>query len=253
MSPCSGNSSAKANKRMATPQEIPVNAAEGERLGPQVAKKLLSPVNRHAILASQFAGAVAASSDGADQPTIVDWALELRDRLDAAATGDLKIASAVFTAQALSLDGIFTEMARRAGALLRQPDACERYMRIALKAQAASRQSLEALARLHQPREQTVRHVHVNDGGQAIVADQFHAHIGGAKNGTAVIQCHEPSASPAAGAALSGQDATGNSLPVPQDKKPKALQDARGQRGRTERKPQRLEARSPLSGNTSNA
>ncbi|OYU35259.1 MAG: hypothetical protein CFE35_09710 [Novosphingobium sp. PASSN1] len=43
-----------------------------------------------------------------------------------------------------------------------------RYMRLALKAQAACRSTLEALARLHQPREQTVKHVHVSEGGQAV-------------------------------------------------------------------------------------
>lgn len=38
------------------------------------------------------------------------------------------------------------------------------------------RATLEALAKLHQPREQTVKHVHVNEGGRAIVADQIHQH-----------------------------------------------------------------------------
>ncbi len=32
---------------------------------------------------------------------------------------------------------------------------------------------------LHQPREQTVKHVHVNECGQAIVADHIHQHTGG--------------------------------------------------------------------------
>ena len=41
-----------------------------------------------------------------------------------------------------------------------------------MKAQSNCRTTLEALAKLHQPREQTVRHIHVNDGGKAIVADQ---------------------------------------------------------------------------------
>lgn len=61
------------------------------------------------------------------------------------------------------------------------PDAAERYMRLALKAQAACRSTLDALARLHQPREQTVKHVHVSDGGQAAVADHFHQNTGGEK------------------------------------------------------------------------
>ncbi len=52
-------------------------------------------------------------------------------------------------------------------------------MRLALKVKANSRATLETLAKLHQPREQTVRHVHVNEGGQAVVADNFHNYAGG--------------------------------------------------------------------------
>lgn len=62
--------------------------------------------------------------------------------------------------------------------------ATETYARIAMKAQAQSRATLETLAKLHQPREQTVRHVHVNDGGQAVIADQLHHHGGAAKCGS---------------------------------------------------------------------
>ena len=66
----------------------------------------------------------------------------------------------------------------------------------------------------HRPREQTVRHVHVNEGGQAVIADQFHHHAGGSENGKSVKQCH---ATGAAGesAALSGPDAGGNGMPIP--------------------------------------
>jgi hypothetical protein len=40
---------------------------------------------------------------------------------------------------------------------------------------------LEALAKLHQPREQTVKHVHVNEGGQTVVTDHFRHQQPGAK------------------------------------------------------------------------
>jgi hypothetical protein len=54
-------------------------------------------------------------------------------------------------------------------------DASERYARMAIKAQANCRSTLESLSKLHQPREQTVKHVYVNEGGQAVIADHFHA------------------------------------------------------------------------------
>ena len=69
-------------------------------------------------------------------------------------------------------------------------NATERHGRLALKAQSNCRATLEALAKLHQPREQTVRHVHVNEGGQAVVADQFHLQIGGPENADRAEQPH---------------------------------------------------------------
>ena len=49
-------------------------------------------------------------------------------------------------------------------------------MRLALKAQAQSRATIEALERLAHGREQTVKHVHVdNRGGQAVIADSVQA------------------------------------------------------------------------------
>jgi hypothetical protein len=41
-------------------------------------------------------------------------------------------------------------------------------MRLVLRAQANCRATLEALAKLHQPREKVVQHIQVNEGGQAI-------------------------------------------------------------------------------------
>ncbi|MBL0001347.1 MAG: hypothetical protein IPO97_10390, partial [Sphingomonadales bacterium] len=53
---------------------------------------------------------------------------------------------------------------------------------IAMKARAQSRATDRGVGN-HQPREQTVRHVHVNEGkGQAVIADQFHNHTGGKEN-----------------------------------------------------------------------
>jgi len=96
---------------------------------------------------------------------------------------------------------------------------------LALKAQSTSRATLEALAKLHQPREQTVRHVHVNQGGQAIVTEQFHHHTGGTQNVETTEQSHaagETGTNPA----LFGQDASGDTLPIPSGIRPAAMSDA---------------------------
>jgi hypothetical protein len=85
-------------------------------------------------------------------------------------------------AQAITLDNMFTEFARRACLNMGEyVNATDTYARLALKAQSNCRATLEALAKFHQPREQTVRHVHVHEGAQAVVADQFHHHAGGDK------------------------------------------------------------------------
>jgi hypothetical protein len=106
------------------------------------------------------------------------------------------------------------------------PSAAERYARLAFKAQSNSRASLEALAKLHAPRVQTVRHVHISEGGQALIADQFHHHTGGKEIGKTSEQSH---ASRAAGASppLLGPDAEGYAVSVPGCARAEAMQDAR--------------------------
>jgi hypothetical protein len=150
---------------------------------------------RHGIVAAQVLKSQFGSTDFA--PGIGDYADAIGEKGDAAAKGDLAFASRMLAAQAITLDTIFGEMARRmalnTGEYL---GATETYARIAMKAQAQSRATLEALAKLHQPREQTVRHVHVNEGAQAVIADQFHHHAGGHRNEESAKQPH------ATGAAL---------------------------------------------------
>ena len=167
---------------------IRVRRQQGETDGQTLARVFVGPEVRHGVVASAFALGWAANAP--EKPELMDCADFIKTRGEQAAAGDLTFASQMLAAQAVSLDAIFTDMSRRAalnfGTYL---DAGERYARLALKAQAGCRATLEVLARLHQPREQTVRHVHVNEGGQAIVADQFH-HYAGGRNVGSVEQSH---------------------------------------------------------------
>lgn len=87
---------------------------------------------------------------------------------------------------------------------------------------------LEALAKLHLPREQTVRHVHVNEGGLAVIADQFHHRAGGQRNAEPAEQPHAAGTGTAGtSAALSSPDPIGNGVPVPGRKREAALPNAR--------------------------
>jgi hypothetical protein len=101
-------------------------------------------------------------------------------------------------------------------------------MRLGLKAQAQCRATIEALDRLTSGRVQTVKHVHVNEGGQAIVADQFHQHTGGQKSGQSAEQPH---ATGEAGesAALSGPHPLGEAVPIPGGERESEVPHARRQ------------------------
>ena len=188
-----------------------------------MARKLLSPAFKNAAASAGFLGKMLG---GVEMPGVTDYADDLIVKADKAASGDLAMASRMLATQAVTLDAMFAELARRCAMNMgHYINAAERYGRLALKAQSNCRATLEALAKLHQPREQTVRHVHVNEGGQAVIADQFHNHSGGTENGKKSEQPHEQGAcSPA----LPSPDPLGQGVPIPGRERKAALQDARG-------------------------
>ena len=204
--------------------KLEVEKRTDERIERTLARITLDPQTRNANLAMSFG-----SQMFVDQlkPDISESSAVLGEEIQMAMKGDLSLASRIYTSQAISLDALFTEMARRSGNNMGQyPDAADRYMRLSLKAQAACRSTLEALARLHQPREQTVKHVHVNEGGQAVVADHFHHQAGGKQNAKSNEQSH--AAAPAGERpALPCPDPLGSGLPVPGRERAKAVPNAR--------------------------
>lgn len=166
-----------------------VVATEGTNVAAATAAAILAPEFRHAVTASQIHKPQFGSMEGS--PGYGDYA-DVYDKVsERARKGNLAMASEMLAAQALTLDSIFTEMARRMAINMGEYlGATETYARIALKAQTSCRATLAELAKLHQPREQTVRHVHVNEGGQAVIADEFHNHNGGHENGQSSGQPH---------------------------------------------------------------
>lgn len=122
----------------------------------------------------------------------------LKDNGDKAASGDLSHQKKMLAVQADALNTAFAELARRAALNMGEYiGATETYLRLALKAQSQCRATIEALDRLCNDRTQTVRHVHVNQGGQAVIADQVHNHAGGKRNGKSNEQPHAPESSAA--------------------------------------------------------
>lgn len=150
----------------------------------------------------------------------------LLDEIDLVKTGDLSSQRAMLAAQSFALNSIFTELSRRSARNMGEYiEASERYMRLALKAQSQCRATIEALDRLANGREQTVRHVHVdNRGGQAVIAENVQT--GGKGNGKIDDQSRATGAA-GSGPALLGTDPFGNGVPISSREREAAVQDAR--------------------------
>lgn len=93
----------------------------------------------------------------------------LSDRADAMSRGDLSGAEALLAAQASSLNAIFAEMARRAAANMGEYlGATETYLRLALKAQAQCRATLETLATIKAGPVVIARQANIAHGPQQV-------------------------------------------------------------------------------------
>lgn len=185
---------------------VGVTRIPGKTVEYTAARNELEPEVRHGYLATK------ASADLFQGVTadVAGLAEAMRDMSAEVAGQDMSTVTRLLTAQALSLDALFTQMARKAHANLgHYPDAVERYLRLGMKAQAQSRATLEALVKLHQPREQTVRHVHVGPDGQAVFIENYNGGMGHARFDG------RPHAQGASGPALLGEDAKGNGMPIP--------------------------------------
>lgn len=186
------------------------------------ANSAIDPRHRHSVIAAGWSKNLV----GLEQGRLSDVVNRMSDGMDQLASGDTAKISDMLLAQAMSLDTMFTELTRRAGVNLGEyPEAAEKYLRLAFKAQANSRATLEALARMHQPREQIVKHVTVHEGGQAVVADQFHQHSHGGRNEKPE---HQPHATRATGGSttLPSPNPLGDAVPIPGDAE-RSVQDAR--------------------------
>jgi hypothetical protein len=99
--------------------------------------------------------------------SLTELVASLRDRGEAVNRGDLTAAERMLSAQAVALNAVFAEMARRAALNMGgHLGATESYMRLALKAQSQSRATVEALAAIKNPPVVYARQANINNGGQ---------------------------------------------------------------------------------------
>jgi hypothetical protein len=112
----------------------------------QMAELGMSPIAGNTVTAHTFARGTVGELDLTEAFSVMEAEVE---KVQA---GDLSTVEATLTAQAVTLDKIFIEMARRAGMNMGEYLlATETYMKLALKAQAQCRTTLQTLAEIKNP------------------------------------------------------------------------------------------------------
>ena len=128
-----------------------------------IARAALRPTVNAAVTARVFLSNLHSDLDLSELVT------ELSNQCAKASGGDLSRAEGMLTAQSHTLDAMFGSLARRAHANLREyPDAAERYMRLALKAQSQCRATVETLGNLRNPPMVIARQANISHGPQQV-------------------------------------------------------------------------------------
>ncbi len=212
--------------------QVPAGKEEREAL----AQLRVEPFMRHGFLTNHLASQTIRGGEVTCNTGEIGEVL--RDMAATIAAGDLSPITNALLSQSVMLDATATELMGRAWRNAGEyPEVFQRYINLALKSQAQSRATLEALAKVHQPREQVVRHVHVHEGGQAIVAEQLHMNGQGATNAGIADQSNAQGASVAS---LPSPNPLGQTVPITSGAREAEMQDARRHEPRRPaRKPKR--------------
>ncbi len=151
---------------------------EGKSRERKIAELGLSPVVANTITARTFGKGTFGELDLGESIEV------MREKTGKVKAGDLSEVEETLSAQAAALDAIFNELARRAALNLGEYlPATETYLRLALKAQAQCRATLETLAEVKFPkaatfvRQQNVAYQQqVNNGDAGSKATSTHTH-----------------------------------------------------------------------------
>ncbi|MEO9469209.1 hypothetical protein [Parasphingorhabdus sp.] len=212
----------------ATQNTLTLKKVEGVSDEYLAANSVHSPIPRNASIARDLAAETFGSGkDGLEFDQSVQV---VRDNCDAVKNGDLSNMKETLVAQAMTLDAVFVEMSRRGMMNMGQHmTATDKYFKLALKAQSQCRTTIEALERINRGGEQVVRHVHVNEGGQAIVADHFH-HNGG-QNEKMKGQPHEQRDEGGIQCSkMLSENTEGNGMPIPGNARKEKVSSPRRQK-----------------------
>ena len=109
------------------------------------------------------------SLGGIGELSLNDCVTVLREKGHAVNRGDMRDHEAMLTAQAVALNAIFSEFARRAALNMGEHiGATETYARLAMKAQSQCRATIEALAEMKNPPVVFARQANISNGPQQV-------------------------------------------------------------------------------------
>lgn len=131
---------------------------------------------------------------------VSETAQALIENVQAVKDGNLSGPEAMLVSQAHSLNAIFTELARRSALNMGEYiDASEKYMRLALKAQAQCRATIETLATLKNPPVVIARQANISAGPQQVNNGPApRTEVSGNRPNELLEQTHEPRLDPGA-------------------------------------------------------
>lgn len=147
----------------ATSKTLQIKKEQGKSEERQFAEIGLSPIALNTMTARIF------SRGGMGEIDITEAVSVMRDKVGKVNTGDTNELEATLTAQAVSLDAIFNELARRAALNMGEyMQATETYMRLALKAQAQCARTIEVLAAIKNPPVIFAKQANIANGPQQV-------------------------------------------------------------------------------------
>ena len=145
------------------PNAIAIMKVEGKSEKRQFAEIGLSATTLNAVTARSF------SENTFGETDLTETISVMRDKVSEVNKGNLNELEATLTAQAVSLDAMFNELARRAALNMGEYiNAAETYMRLALKAQAQCARTIEVLANMKNPPIVYAKQMNVANGNQQV-------------------------------------------------------------------------------------
>jgi hypothetical protein len=145
-------------------KNLRVTNQEGKSRARILAELVVTPTVLNASTVTCFAKGMAGEID------ITEAIVVMTEKVVKVKAGDLTDVETTLVAQAMALDAVFNEMARRAPANMGEYlNATETYLRLGLKAQAQCRATLQTLAEIKNPQPVTfVRQANIANGPQQV-------------------------------------------------------------------------------------